>query len=93
MALGHAAHQVAIADLVQERIGIGVRYVVFANVRRLPDLQGVVLLGFVMRLEADHLAAMEKGGTVAQDGRFDSLLDQVVPQQHVIAARAIVEEV
>ena len=91
VAFRHAADQVAIADLVQERVGLGRRDVVRTHVRRLPDLQRVVFLGFGLRFEADQFAAVEERGSVTAKRRLDGLFDQVVPQQDVIARIAIVE--
>ncbi len=93
VAFRHAPDQVAVADLVQERIGFGRGDVVLAHVRRLPDLQGMVLLRLGLGFEADQFAAVKERRTVTQDRGFDRLFDQVVPQQHVVAGVAVVEHV
>ena len=93
MALGHAADDVAVADFVQERIGVGLRDVVFADVGGLPDLQGVMFLRLAVRLEANELAVLEEGRAVADGRRRDALLDDVVFQQDVHAALPVVEDI
>ena len=90
---GHGSNDVPIADLVQHRIGVGARHVVFAHVRRLPDLNGMVLLSLFLGLEAGQFARLEQREAVADQRSVDALLDQVVTQQNVGALFAICEHI
>ena len=93
VALGHAADDVLVADLVQEGLFPPGRFEAFAGIGGLPDLDRVVLGGGVLRAEADEFASFEQREPVANERGFDLLLDQVVVQQDVDAGIAVVEDI
>ena len=66
---------------------------IFADIRRLPELYGVMLLWIILRLEADELSAVKQRRPVTDDRRIHLLLDQVIPEQDVHTRLGVVEDV
>ena len=52
-----------------------------------------MLLRFFVGFEVDQMAVTENGETIAQDWRIDTLLDDVVHQQDVVARDFVVKRV
>ena len=93
LAGGHAAHDVAVADLEQVRIPRRVGLVVVADERRLPNLDGMVFPRLVLAFEINQLAVVEQAVAVTDDRRFEPLLDHVIRKQDIDAAFAVVENI
>ncbi len=93
VALGQAADDVLVADLVEVAVGQDAGRAVVRAVGRLPDLDGVMLLGLLVRPEEEHRAVLEQAEAVAEDRRLHLLGDHVVAQQHIQAGLEIVERI
>ena len=73
------------------RFAAGTAVLVSRDVRRAPDLQRVVFLRLVRRLEQDHAAVRIEREAIADDRRLDGLRDDVVGEQNVVAGGALIE--
>ena len=80
VALGHRAHDIFVADLINIRFLLLANLIVFPDVGRLPNLHGVVFLSGSIGLEIDQLSIFKDRKTVADDRCGDYLLNHVVGQ-------------
>ena len=92
-AAGHAPHDVAVADLEQVRVLLGMSVVLRPHERGLPDLNGVGLARFALSLEVEQLAVVEQAVALAGDGGLHALFDHVVGEQGVVSGFPVKEDV
>ncbi len=93
LTLGHGADEGGVADFIEVVVRLGGGFETRAGEGGLPDLDGVVFLRLGIGSEEGELAIFEGGESVAVDGSFHALGDDVVGHQDVVAALAIVENV
>ena len=93
MAFGHPAHDVLIPDFVEDRVGLGGRYLGLANVGRLPDLQRMVFLWVLARLKEDKVPVIKHGEAVTGNWRLHLLVDHVVREENVDSVVGLVKHI